>query len=303
MNARLNSIENIELRTGSFFEPVEGERFERVISNPPFVISPASRFVCRDGGRGGDAVSEHVARGAAAHLEEGGYAVLLLNWHHSTSDDWAERPMSWTHGNGCDVRLMRFADEEPLGYAASWLRQEEKRDALSSGQLLDEWLRYYESVGITRLALGAVIMHKRSTAQNWMRCEDISIDISLNNCGEQIERIFNAQDLLQALRDDGELLEHRFKLHPGHRLEQGLAVRDGAWSLLSNKLHITNGMDFCAQADMPTIRFLAELDGTRTVREAAAPIAQSLGRTFEEVMPICLDITKRMLHIGLLMRA
>jgi methylase of polypeptide subunit release factors len=302
-NARLNGIDNIELRSGSFFDPVKGERFDRIVANPPFVIAPASRFVYRDGGLAGDGVSEHVARRLAAHLEDGGFAVALLNWQHTTPDDWTERPKSWTRGNGCDVRWMRFDDEDPLSYAASWLRQEERRDEAAAGALLDEWVRYYGSIGAARIALGAVVMRKRTGPRNWVRCDDIALDITLNACGDQIERVFDAEELLEGLENERALLDLRFKIHPEHYVEQRLAIRNGGWALESNKLHITNGMDFCAQTDMHTMRFLAELDGNRTVREAAQPIADDLEKPLEDVVPICLDITKRMLRIGLLVRA
>lgn len=302
MNARLNKIENIELRAGSFFDPVEGERFDHIIANPPFVISPRSGFVYRDGGLEGDAVSELVVRQTPAHLEEGGFAVILLNWHHATDDDWTERPQSWTRGNGCDVRWMRFDDEDPLSYATDWLRQERGAAADTVGAL-DRWLDYYSALGIARVALGAAVMRKCSTRPNWVRCDDIPISVEMTAGGDQMERIFDAEDLLQTLGDERQLLEQRLKLHPGHRLDQQMVLRDGGWAVESNKLHITNGMDVCAQADMPTMRFLAELDGTRSVREAAAPIAEFLGRTLEDVTPTCLDITKRMLRAGLLIRA
>ena len=38
-NAALNGVA-LELRPGSLFEPVEGERFDRILTNPPFVITP-----------------------------------------------------------------------------------------------------------------------------------------------------------------------------------------------------------------------------------------------------------------------
>jgi hypothetical protein len=68
-------------------------------------------------------------------------------------------------------------------------------------------------------------------------------------------------------------------------------------------LHITDGIDFCAQIDMPTMTFLAALDGTRTVREAAKPIAESMNRSLEQIEPVAIDITKRMLRLGLLVPA
>ena len=40
LNVELNGIEGVEFRFGSLYEPVAGERFDRIVSNPPFVITP-----------------------------------------------------------------------------------------------------------------------------------------------------------------------------------------------------------------------------------------------------------------------
>ncbi len=64
-NAALNDLSAIDVRDGSFFEPVAGERFDLISTNPPFVISPATgeRLVYRDSGLPGDRVVErHRAR-------------------------------------------------------------------------------------------------------------------------------------------------------------------------------------------------------------------------------------------------
>ena len=42
LNAALNEVE-VDVRDGSFFEPVAGERFDLIATNPPFVISPGDR--------------------------------------------------------------------------------------------------------------------------------------------------------------------------------------------------------------------------------------------------------------------
>src|SRR5262245_39419269 len=41
-NARLNGVRNVEWREGDLFAPVAGERFDLVVSNPPYVVSPES---------------------------------------------------------------------------------------------------------------------------------------------------------------------------------------------------------------------------------------------------------------------
>ena len=73
-NAALNGVDNVETRPGSFFEPVEGEQFDLVVANPPYVVSPESAYLFRDSGMPGDAVSEHVVRATPAALAPGGFA-------------------------------------------------------------------------------------------------------------------------------------------------------------------------------------------------------------------------------------
>ena len=73
-NAALNGVDNVETRAGSFFEPVEGEQFDLVVANPPYVVSPESAYLFRDSGMRGDAVSELVVRGGRATLAPGAFA-------------------------------------------------------------------------------------------------------------------------------------------------------------------------------------------------------------------------------------
>ena len=71
-NARLNAVANVECLEGRFFEPVPGRRFDLVITNPPFVISPETRFIYRDSGMASDAVCRHIVREVPPYLSEGG---------------------------------------------------------------------------------------------------------------------------------------------------------------------------------------------------------------------------------------
>ncbi len=83
LNARLNTI-SVEDRTGSLYEPVAGERFDLIVTNPPFVVSPATdeRLVYRDSGLPGDEMVRRVVTGATEHLAPGGRAQVLANWVH-----------------------------------------------------------------------------------------------------------------------------------------------------------------------------------------------------------------------------
>src|SRR3989440_38649 len=88
-NAQLNGLRNVEGRQGDLFEPVAGLRFDLIVCNPPYVISPESRYTFRDSGRRGDALCEDVVRRAPAHLEEGGFATILCNWTLRAGEEWS----------------------------------------------------------------------------------------------------------------------------------------------------------------------------------------------------------------------
>ncbi|BDZ63593.1 DUF7059 domain-containing protein [Agromyces mangrovi Wang et al. 2018] len=107
LNAALNDVTGIEFRLGSLFEPVAGERFDRIVSNPPFVITPrrddVPAYEYRDGGMVGDALVAQVLGGLADHLEPGGTAQLLADWEYrgdrgrgSTARATGSRPSSST---------------------------------------------------------------------------------------------------------------------------------------------------------------------------------------------------------------
>src|SRR5882757_7942972 len=106
LNAALNGFTNIECRLGSLFEPVEGETFDVITSNAPFVVSPENRWAYRDGGLEADQFSELIVREASKHLSENGYATLLVSWIAEDEDDSEARPLDWTEASECDAWIL-----------------------------------------------------------------------------------------------------------------------------------------------------------------------------------------------------
>jgi len=300
MNARLNGIENLQLREGKFFEPVMADRFDLVVANPPFVISPESRFAFRDAGLAGDAVSEQVVRGAATHLTDHGYAVMLINWHHQTEDDWEERPRHWVDHCGCDSWILRFTTKDSLTYAADWLSPTEAYDASRHAEHLEEWMRYYQQMGIQWISAGAVILRRRDTPRNWVRCDTVPGGNHVGDCGDQIERVFASEDLLQRLGNGHLLLDQRLVFHAAHCLENRAAVREGVWTVQSRTLQPARGLIFSGEVDVHVMQLLAGCDGNRPLRELVAKITEDLHEDFAAVAAPCLAVVKKLMRAGML---
>jgi len=300
MNACLNGIGNVSFKQGSFFEPVADERFDLIVSNPPFVISPRSHLMFQNPGLGGDAVSELVVRQAPAHLNEGGCAVSLISWTHESAEDWEARPCRWAEGNGCDFWLLHGTSEGPLEYAAHALRQTEAiRNARYAAQLA-AWVDYYGQQNIGHLALGAAILRKRRASRHWVRCEDLSGVTLSTEAGEQIQRIFAAEDFLAGSTGEDELLDCPVVLHPDHVLEQQLVAGQEGWVCQSLMVKAAHGLERRMTIDGRVLQLLSHCDGKRTVGELIAHVAAEAAVDFATAKASGLRLVCRLLRAGLL---
>ena len=80
INALLNRLEErIDVREGSLFEPVSGERFDVVAFNPPFFEGTPSDL--HDAAWRSTGVFERFAAELPRHLAPGGIALVLLSNH------------------------------------------------------------------------------------------------------------------------------------------------------------------------------------------------------------------------------
>jgi release factor glutamine methyltransferase len=88
-NAALNGIENVTFLQGSLFEPVEGEKFDAVLSNPPYVktgeiegLAPEIRdwepFTALDGGEDGLHFYREIIPQAGEYLSPGGVLIVEM---------------------------------------------------------------------------------------------------------------------------------------------------------------------------------------------------------------------------------
>ncbi len=300
-NAALNGVERIELRAGSFFEPVEATRFGLVTCNPPYVISPESAYLFRDSGLAGDTVSRQVVERIPAFLDEGAFAHVLVSWVVGADEEWSAPLRAWVEGNGCDAWLLHHGTDDPLAHAGNWLRHEVGPDPVAYASALDRWLEYFERLRIEGIASGAVILRRRS-ATNWVRADELSGD-RLRPASDHILRVFAAGDFLSTLADPRALLGERLTLAEHALLEQRVVYRRREWVTDEIVLTLQEGLGFRAALDSPTAGVLAALDGRRTLGEVADELARLEGASRTSVEQAVLPVAMEMLAAGFLDRA
>ncbi len=262
IGSRLNGLP-LDLREGSLLDPVGGERFDLIVANPPFVISPDSDFVFRDSGLPGDAICRDVVRGAAAHLRPGGHATVLCNWVCRSAEERWQPLVEWVDGLACDSLLICHGAIDPLRYAARWnepIRGDGARYAAAVGR----WLDYYEEQGIVAIGIGAVVL-RGGDRPGWVRGFTAPRPAT-GAAGDHLLRLFAAGDALDRSSD---LLDERLALVRGHRLEQTLVYGD-EYGVADVTMSLAEGVGLVGQLDPEAVALLFALRPDRSVREAAA---------------------------------
>lgn len=300
-NAHLNGVRGIEVRQGDGFDAVEDERFDLIVSNPPYVISPNLTFLYRDNPLPSDELCRRLVEATPAFLNEGGFAHLLVSWVTST-DDWAEAPRAWVAGSGCDAWLLHYKTEDPLTHSANWLAPLADDDADRFEDELDRWLAYLRRLEIGAVAYGAIVLRRRDAKRNWIHTDVLPLE-RLEPASDHTLRVFAAHDYLDALNDDEALLDARLALVERHRLEQALRCDEGRFRVESQTLALEDGLAFRAEIDRYTASLLPHLDGKSTVRDVLTRVASQLSleeSEGERFVSAALPIVRRLLELGFL---
>ena len=178
----------VELVQGSLLEPVVGRRFDLILSNPPFVITPRpsdeqieERYTYRDGGRAGDQLMAELIRALPEHLTESGTAQLLGNWEIQDHDAWDARPRLWCERFPAEVDawFIQRDRQDIAQYAETWLRDAStQREPESYRRRYTEYLDDFASRAVLAVGFGMIFLRRRpagaGTITPWRRFEELT---------------------------------------------------------------------------------------------------------------------------------
>ncbi|CAB4688239.1 MAG: methyltransferase [Actinobacteria bacterium] len=289
-NAELNDVaDRVEVRDGSFFEPVRGERFDLIATNPPFVISPATgeRLVYRDSGLPGDRVVEDIVRAAPRHLTEGGRCQILANWVIARDTPWDERLASWIAPD-CDALVVQREVIDPAAYVELWLKDAGQHPT-TGGQTrdyayrYDTWLSWFEEQGIEAIGFGWINLRRGGSAREllaWPYDVEQPIAPALGEWSEAVRVPVGPESRL-VLRSD---------------VQQESLGAPGAEDPSTIVLRQQRGLRRARQADTVVAGLVGACDGELTVGQILDALAELLdldpAATREDYLPVVADLVR-----------
>ncbi len=299
-NAKLNGVENIEVLTGDCFAPVAGRRFDLILSNPPFFITPQEGYLFCDNPMELDGLCRRLVKEAPAYLNEGGFMQMLCEWAQIGGQPWEERLSEWLEDTGCDAWVMKGVTQDPAEYAQHRIR-ETYPDPAQDAKLFEGYMNYYRERGVEAIHDGLVVLRRR-TGTNWAKLEDVPKTPG-GDLGDLVLSTFAARDLLLQLQDDDSLLAVKPTLSAHARLEQICEQSGGRWAAESITLRLISGFPFHLTLQPLVAEFLATCDGTRTADQAIQEFAVVANAPLDTVRSECLSMMRKLIDRGFMVVA
>lgn len=293
-----------DLREGSLLEPVEGEEFDLVVSNPPFVITPpgAPSFEYRDGGLGGDGVTAALVSGVGRVLAPGGVAQFLANWE--IHGDWHERLEQWLADSpvALDAWIVQRDVLDAAEYAETWLRDAgitAERDPRLWTRSYEAYLKAFDATGVQAIGFGMVVLRRPLTGKPTLRRLEEYEGPLATPLGPTLSASLAAHDWLAATADDA-LLGTAFTV------AADVTKETYGRPLLPDPEHILirqgGGFGRSVRADTALAGLVGACDGELTVGQIGHALAALLDVPAETMLAGLVPAVRELVRDGFLVR-
>ena len=304
-NAALNGIE-LDLRRGSLLEPVAGEVFDLVVSNPPFVITPRAGddehdpWTYRDGGRAGDTLLAELLAQLPAHLAPGASAVMLGNWEITDEEDGFAHPRAWLEpalADGVDAWVLQRDREDPAEYAGTWARdggitpRDHRWDAL-----IDAWLEDFASRAVEGIGFGYLLLRRPDAGRRGLLRTELTTGTGSGTLSEHLAASLAALDRLSALDDEALAATRPVRAED---VVERRHLTPGQWDPLLIELVQGAGLARTVPADQALAATVGALDGTLTLGQVIAAVCALTDADVEETRARILPAVRELALTGM----
>ena len=161
-NAQLNGVLHHEVRQGSLYDVVEGQRFDAILANPPFVPSPEANLKFRDGGATGENILRAIVQGAPAHLAPEGRLAIVTDLVDVPT--YEEKLASWlpgVHGTGT---ILTTADRDEILFSVPHCHAPFSQSFADYNRELDRWVDNFRQARLEAVNFGYILLWLRPEA-------------------------------------------------------------------------------------------------------------------------------------------
>lgn len=212
-NAQLNGITNVRFLLSDLYQELEGETYDIILANPPFVPSPHGNLHYRDGGRSGEAVLARVISQADRYM--GPEAQLHIVADLVDVGGYADKLRHWWQGGATHQLVLGTADRDEILFAVPHSHFPFNQSFEAYNTELEKWVRNYRQAEIDTVNFGYIFIKKLSGMENGSYFYRI-IHNPLRAIHDEVAHYFEQRQRLAACRR-GPQTQYSIRLRPGLR--------------------------------------------------------------------------------------
>jgi SAM-dependent methyltransferase len=304
-NSALNGIGNFEVRGGDRFEPVRDQRFDLVVCNPPFFLTPTSKLLFTNNPFALDSFVESLAREAPGVLKEGGYFQMLCEWVEMKNQPWQDRLKDWFRNSGCDVLILKAYEIDPSDYTLRRAAESAALHGESNPEALWDHVKYFAERGVEKI-YGGLVTIRRSTvwsdgsprSKNWFVTDEMD-EVPTVQIGEQLVERFTTEDVL-ASESDSRLLAAKPRLSKDVILVQEAAQENRSWKPKMIYLERRAGLVRRLGFNSEIAGLVASWDGSQDLEFLVTAFARQKNLAKKQVAQDILGLVRRLAALGLI---
>jgi carbamoyltransferase len=156
-NAQLNGVRNIHFIQGNLYEPVQGEWFDTILANPPFVPSPKREVRFRDGGATGEEILGQIIEGSADYLTPDGKLFIVSDLVDVQT--YESKLARWWRGNQAHKLVFCTADRDDILFAIPHSHAPFGQSFQQYNTELDQWLLNFRAAGLNSVNFGYILIY------------------------------------------------------------------------------------------------------------------------------------------------
>jgi predicted RNA methylase len=304
-NAALNGVANFEARGGDRFGPVKDERFDLVVCNPPFFLTPSSKLLFTDNPFILDSFVESLARQAPGFLKQGGYFQMLCEWVEMKGQPWPDRLRDWFGDSGCGVLVLKAYEISPSDYVLKRTAESASLYGESSQKILIDHVKYFNERGVGKIYGGLITIRRpafeaegNSRSKNWFVTDEMD-EIPGNQFGDVLMDRFAAEDVL-ASQSNSRLLSAKPRLSKDVILVQEAVQENRSWKpkmiYLERRTGLVRRLGFSSEI----AGLVANWDGSQDLDFLAAAFARQKNLPKKQVAQDFLGLARRLAALGLI---
>ena len=280
---------------------MSGLRFDLIVSNPPFVITPRGtsvpQYEYRDGGLVGDGIVSAVITGLERALAPGGVAQLLGNWEY-TETDGLDRVRQWLSSTALDAWVVERERQSTDMYAETWIRDGGTRPGQRFDKLYTAWLDDFRSRGVTEIGFGYLTLRLPVAGRPTLRRIERYGHPLGGSMGRHIAAGLAAHDWLEG-RDDAVLAQSRLAVASDVTEERHYWPGDEHPSAITLRQRGGFARSFPVGTALAAV--VGACDGTLSLAAIVGAVAQLLELEEEALIADILTEVRELVETGMLL--